>query len=80
MSKTLTLRLDDDSYRLLADAAKAENRSIANLIQTAAVAHVREQVFVDDYERAAIRSDAALVEQLREGSRDAREDRGRYVD
>ncbi|HMB53480.1 MAG TPA: CopG family transcriptional regulator [Thermoanaerobaculia bacterium] len=80
MSKTLTLRLDDDSYRLLADAAQAENRSIANLIQTAAIAHVREQVFVDDYEMAAIRSDEALVERLREGSRDAREGRGRYVD
>ena len=80
MSKTLTLRLDDDTYDLFAGAAKAENRSIANLIQTAALRHLHEQQFVDDAELAEIRADADLQERIRQGSRDARERRGRFVE
>ena len=80
MSKTLTLRLDDRSYRIFSAAAKAENRSIANLIQTAALSRIREQQFVDEYEMAEIRTNEALLERLKAGSRDARDRRGRFVD
>lgn len=80
MSKTLTLRLDDDVYRLFRAAAKAEKRSIANLIETAALARVRDQQFVDDYEMAEIRSNTALLERLKKGSEDGRARRGRFVD
>ena len=80
MSKTLTLRLDEESYHLFAAVARAENRSIANLIHTAALAKVREQEFVDLFEMGEIRSDEALLRRLRQGSRDARQHRGRFVD
>lgn len=79
MPKTLTLRLDDESYKLFAAAAKAQNRSIANLIQTAALDQLRELVFVDDYELAEIRSDEALLERMKRGSEDARNRRGTFV-
>lgn len=79
MSKTLTLRLDEATYQLFAAAAKAENRSIANLIQTAALARLRELEFVDDYEMAEIRSNDALLERLKRGSEDTRHRRGRFV-
>lgn len=80
MPKTLTLRLDEESYHLLAAAARAENRSIANFIQTAAVARVREQQFADEYEMAEIRSNEALVARMKQGSLDARERRGGFVE
>lgn len=79
MAKTLTLRVDDETYRRLAEAAEAEGRSIANLIETAAVERLREQQFVDDAELADIEANERLVARLKKGSRDARARRGRFV-
>jgi len=80
MSKTLTMRLDEDAYRVFAEAARAENRSIANLIEMAALAHLRDAQFVDDAEMAEILANDALVARLRTGSADARARRGRFVE
>ena len=79
MAKTLTLRVDDETYRKLAEAAAAEGRSIANLIETAAVERLREQQFVDDAELAEIEANERLVARIKQGSRDARARRGRFV-
>ena len=54
MPKTVTLRLSDETYEAFFEASKAENRSMANLIETAALAKIREQQFVDDVEMAEI--------------------------
>jgi predicted CopG family antitoxin len=35
MSKTVTLRLKEEVYEVLLEAAKAENRPLSNLIETA---------------------------------------------
>ena len=43
MPKTVTIRLSDENYSTFSEAAKAENRSLSNLIETAALAKVREQ-------------------------------------
>ena len=80
MAKTLTLRLDDDDYRLFADAAAAENRSMANLIQTAARNQIRERQFADDYEMAEILTNESLLRRLKRGSADARAGRGRMIE
>jgi predicted transcriptional regulator len=79
MPKTVTLRLDDAVHAELSEAAKAERRPLANLIETAALARIREQQFVDDAEMAEIRSNEALLERLKAGSGDARRRRGRFV-
>ena len=52
MHKTITLRLKDDVYKIFAETAKAENRSLSNLIETAALKNIREQQFIDDIEMA----------------------------
>jgi predicted transcriptional regulator len=79
MTKVVTLRLDEEKYRELKEAAEAENRAISNLIETAALARVREQQFVDDAEMAEIRTDEQLQKRLRRGSADARNRRGNFV-
>ncbi len=79
MPKTVTLRLDDDAYRELKEAAEAANRPLSNLIETAALERVREQRFVDDAEMAEILGNEALLERLRTGSRQARQRKGRFV-
>ena len=79
MTKTVTLRLDDAVHAELSEAAKADNRTLANLLETVALAKLREQQFVDDAEMAEILANAALRKRLRAGSRDARRRRGRFA-
>ncbi len=79
MTKTVTLRLDEDVYNELREAATAERRPLSNLIETAALARVREDQFVDDAEMAEILDNDALIRRLRAGSRQARKRQGRVV-
>ena len=80
MSKTVTLRLKDDVYNAFIEAALAENRPLSNLIETAAIAKIREQQFVDDVEMAEIHSDRELVKRIKQGSREARMRKGRFIE
>ena len=80
MSKTVTLRLKEDVYKIFAEAAQAENRSLSNLIETAALNKVREQQFVDDAEMAEILADENLMARIKQGSKQAAERKGRFVE
>ena len=80
MSKTVTLRLNEDVYNVFVEAARAENRSISNLIETAALYKVREQQFVDDSEMAGILADENLITRLRQGSKEAANRKGRFIE
>ena len=79
MTKTVTLRLDDGTYEEFREAAEAENRPISNLIETAALAKIRDEQFVDDVEMAEIRSNERLLESLERGTQDAMAKRGRFI-
>jgi uncharacterized protein (DUF1778 family) len=79
MAKTLTMRLDDKTYETFVRAAKAERRSLANLVETAALRHIEDSSFVDDVEMAEILSRPELIKRLKAGSRDARKRKGRFV-
>lgn len=80
MSRTVTLRLDDATYEELKEAAVADHRPLSNLIETAALARVREGQFVDDAEMAEILENEALLERLKVGSREAAARKGRFVE
>jgi predicted CopG family antitoxin len=80
MSKTITLRLKEDVYRAFLEAAKAENRSLANLIETAALNNIREQQFVDDAEMAEILANQDLMKRIKQGAHEAKTKKGRFVD
>ncbi|MFZ1200585.1 MAG: hypothetical protein WAO07_10495 [Desulfobacterales bacterium] len=80
MSKTVTLRLKENVYQVFLEAARAENRSISNFIETAALNRLSEQQFVDDAEMAEILSDEKIVARLKQGSREAAEQKGRFVE
>jgi hypothetical protein len=73
------MRLDDESYAIFVRAAKAERRSLANLVETAALRHLRENSFVDDLEMAEILSRPDLLRRLKAGSADAAKRKGRFV-
>ena len=76
MTQTLTLRLEDDVYEELREAAVAEQRSLSNLIEAAALVQIREAQYVDDKEMIQILRDDALVRRLKTGSRQARQHKG----
>lgn len=79
MSKNITLRLGEDVYEELREAAVAERRPLANLIETAALARIREAQFVDDAETAEILNNETLVRRLKAGSQQARQRKGHFV-
>ena len=69
MPKTVTLRIEDKTYQTFVLMAKAENRSLANFIETAVKAHVQETAFADDAEMAEILAKERLLERLKKGPR-----------
>jgi predicted transcriptional regulator len=79
MPKTLTVRMDDATYRLIADAAAVDNRSVSNFIETAARQKAIAEIFVPDPEMAEIESDKVLTRRLKAGHRDTAARRGRFA-
>jgi len=80
MAKTVTLRLEEEVYKVFVEAAKAENRPLSNLIETAALSRIREQQFVDDAEMSEIMANENLLKRLKKGIRDAAVGKGRFID
>ena len=80
MSKTVTLRLSDDIYRLFRQSAESDNRPLSNFIETATIRYIEESELADESEMAEIRGNAPLNRRIRRGHSDARSKRGRFVD
>ncbi len=78
--KTITLRLDDLTYKLFLQFALADNRPISNMIETAAKKHLQECFFVSETEMHGIREDKVLTSRLKKGSHAAKAHSGRFVD
>jgi hypothetical protein len=56
MPKTVTIRLDDDTYQMTRHAAKGQMRSISNFIRYGTIFCLTEETFVSDKEMASINS------------------------
>ncbi|MCE5230367.1 CopG family transcriptional regulator [bacterium] len=79
MSKTVTLRIDDSSYRLFKALSERENRPLSNYIETTVKRYIEENESVDEFEMVEIKANAALNRSLKRGTRDAKARRGRFV-
>ena len=79
MSKTVTLRLDDNIYHMFRSLAKSDNRPLSNYIETAALRFVENSDFVDEFEMEEIRENAILNRSIKRGLKDAKDKRGRFV-
>ena len=79
MSKTVTLRVDDAVYGRLRSWAKRDNRPLSNFIETAALRFIEDHEGVDEFEMAAIESNVALNTSMKQGLKDAKAGRGRFV-
>jgi predicted DNA-binding protein len=80
MPKTITLRLSDEDFHLFQAFAKAENRTLANAIETLALKQIEEELFADEFEMEEILKNKNLLERLRTGSEQAKRMKGRFVE
>ena len=70
MAKTVTIRIDDDTYNLIKSAAEGERRSISNFIEYATIAFLTEKSFVTDNEMEDILKDDNLLRNLKKSKKE----------
>ena len=76
MAKTITIRIDDDTYNMIKTAAEGERRSISNFIEYATITYLTEESFVTDSEMNEILEDEKLLKALQNGKKEIEE--GKY--
>ena len=76
MAKTVTVRVDDTTYKRIKSAADSERRTISNFIEYATMAYVESSTFVDDKEMKDIAGDKILLKNLKKSMDDIK--RGNY--
>ena len=76
MAKTVTVRVDDTTYKRIKSAADSERRTISNFIEYATMAYVESSTFVDDQEMKDIAGDKVLLKSLKKSMDDIK--RGDY--
>jgi predicted transcriptional regulator len=79
MPNTVTLTLSDDIYARFCIYAETHNRSLANLIETAALRYLQEHEYADEFETAEIDGNHLLQATLQRAWQDAKERQGRWV-
>ncbi len=79
MSKTITMRVDDDTYNLIKTAADGERRSISNYIEYATLAFLAEESFISDNEMEEILKNDTLMKSLKQGKKEIEEGKYRIV-
>jgi len=80
MPKTITLRLSDEDYQKFLSFARADNRPIANAIETLALRQLDEVLFVDSFEMDEIMADENLLKRMKKGHDQALKMKGRFVE
>ncbi len=77
MTKTVTLRMDEEIYNILKAAASGEKRTISNFIEYAALNYLSSSSYISDNEMNEILNDNNLKDGLRKGMDDVKN--GKYV-
>ncbi len=70
MGKTITIRIDDDTYDLIKKAASGQKRSISNFIEYATMAYLTDDSFVSDEEMEEILGNEKLLKSFQSAEND----------
>ena len=68
--KTLTMRVDDNTYDTIKAAADGQRRNISNFLEFATMQYLSSSQYVDNVEMQEILSDKDLVKNLKSGLED----------
>ena len=79
MSKTVTLRLNQNIYELFRAMAESDNRTLSNFIETSALRYIEEHEYVDDYEMEDIRGNQQLNRSLKRSLKDMKYQKGNFL-
>ena len=79
MSKTITIRLDDEKYELFKKFAEMDNRAISNFMETAASRYIEQISYADEFEMAEINANEELQKSLKSGRDDVKNNRRRSL-
>ncbi len=69
MPKTITLRVPDSVHRIFKRSARGDNRTLANMVETAALRHIEECSAAGEAGLARILANKALLGRLRRAAR-----------
>ncbi len=72
MSKTITIRIDDDVYEMFKKAADGDRRTISNFVEFATLSYLTNDIYVSDSEMDEIINNPSLVKSLKSGLNDAK--------
>ena len=67
MTKSITLRLQENKYQRFKQLAEYDNRSISNFIENAALRFIEEEEYLDDFENDEILSNKELMGTIQQG-------------
>ena len=79
MSKTITLRIDESTYKRIKTAAESERRTISNFIEYASLSYIDNSTFVDDEEMNNITANKELINNLNSSMADIKTGKYRIV-
>ena len=79
MSKTVTIRLEEEQYKLFKKFADMDNSSLSNFIVTATCRYIEKISYVDKFEIAEIESNKELQKSLERGRLDLKKNRRRPI-
>ncbi len=80
MGKTITIRIDDDTYDLIKKAASGQKRSISNFIEYATIAYLADDSFVSDEEMDEILNNEKLLKSFQNAENDIKNNRYRMIE
>ena len=80
MTKTITLRLQENKYQRFKQLAKCDNRSISNFIETEALRFIEEEEYLDDFENDEILSNKELMSSIQRGYMQSLEAKGKLIE
>ena len=77
MAKTITIRIDDELYNNIKNAADSEHRSIANYIENATRSYILKENFVSDEEMEDILKNKNFITNIKASIEDI--EKGSYT-
>jgi len=80
MSKIVTLRLEENTFKKFKRLAESDNRTMSNFIETSVLRYIENNNFVDEFEMAEIESNIDLNKSLRRAQKDMKLKKGKFVE
>ena len=79
MGKTITIRIDDSTYKRIKTAAETERRTISNFMEYASLSYIDSTTFVDTHEMNDITNNKELITDLKKSINDIKEGKYRLI-